>query len=232
MNSSNSNSAGLRKRFLKFLVIVGIGLATAYLTFRHGIRPTPESVRDLILTLGPTGPILYTLVFVIRPLFLIPSVLLFIAGGLAYGPVLGPAYASLGAAGGGALGFWLARSLGRDYVLSKLKLGAKTMKSTRFTFTVVFLLSLLPVMPVTAINYGAGLSRMGFRDYFLAHVLGITPRAFAYGFFGHTLLEIGSPRFRAAVIILILLSVAAYVLNHRLKARQVSKGPDNLTSGE
>ena len=60
-------------------------------------------------------------------------------------------------------------------------------------------------MPVTVINYGAGLSPMKFKNYIVAHVLGLTPRAFAYGFFGSTLLEVGSPRFRWAMLILILL---------------------------
>jgi len=210
----------IRNRFIQFLLILILGGATAYFTTRHGIRPTPEVVRHWILALGWVGPVLYVAVFVIRPLFLIPSILLFIAGGLAYGPFWGPLMASVGAAGGGALGFWIARRMGRDFVFSKLKLGADTIKNTRFNFSVVFLLSLLPVMPVTAINYGAGLSSMGFRHYLAAHVMGLTPRAFAYGYFGHTLLEIGSVRFRAAVMILLVLMMFSYLLRLRLKTRR------------
>ena len=102
--------------------------------------------------------------------------------------------------------------------MKKLKLGADMIDNTKFSFSVVFLLSLLPIMPVTVINYGAGLSRMKFGNYILAHILGITPRAFAYGFFGSTLLEIGSAKFRAALLILILLGlVTAYF---RLRSKQ------------
>jgi len=194
-----------KKRFKKFIFLILLGLITSFLTIRMGVRFTPESFRDLVLSLGIAGPILYISVFVIRPLLLIPSIALFVGGGLAFGPIWGPLYASAGAAMGGTVGFWIARRLGHDFVKSKLQFGADVIENTKFNFSVVWLLSLIPVMPVTVINYGAGLSPMKFKNYIVAHVLGLTPRAFAYGFFGSTLLEVGSPRFRWAMLILILL---------------------------
>ncbi len=195
-----------KKRFKKFIFLIFIGLATSILTIKTGIRLTPESFRDFVLSLGIAGPIIFISVFIVRPVFLIPSIALFVGGGLAFGPVWGPLYASAGAAMGGTVGFWIARKLGHDFVKSKLKFGADVIDNTKFNFSVVWLLSLIPVMPVTVINYGAGLSPMKFKSYLVAHVLGMTPRAFAYGYFGSTLLEIGSPRFRWAMLILILFS--------------------------
>ena len=197
--------ASPKKRFIKFVFLILIGWITGYLTIRRGINLTPASLKSYVLSLGILGPIIYSFIFIIRPFFLIPSIALFIAGGLAFGPVLGPLYASLGAAIGGTLGFWIARRMGHEYVMSKLKFGTSVIKNQQFSFSIVFLLSLLPIMPVTAINYGAGLSNMKFKSYFLAHILGLTPRAFAYGFFGSTLLEIGSFKFRMSVLVLLLL---------------------------
>ncbi|MDA1110572.1 MAG: TVP38/TMEM64 family protein [Nitrospinae bacterium] len=196
-----------KKRFISFIIIILVGLLTSYLTVIKGVRLTPESFRDFVLSLGIAGPLIYTGVFIVRPLLLIPSIALFIGGGLAFGPIWGPLYASIGAALGGTVGFWIARHLGRDYVKSKLKFGAGVIDNTKFSFSVVWLLSLIPVMPVTVINYGAGLSSMKFGNYIAAHVLGLTPRAFAYGFFGSTLLDIGSPRFRGAAMMLLLLGL-------------------------
>ncbi len=210
-----------KKRFIRFVILVAIGLGTSYLFFRQGIRLTPESFRDFVLSLGIAGPLIYTGVFIVRPLFLIPSIALFIAGGLAFGPIWGPLYASFGAALGGTLGFWIARHLGHDFVKSKLKFGSTVLENTTFSTSVVFLLSLFPVMPVTVINYGAGLSPMRFRNYIVAHVLGLTPRAFAYGFFGSTLLEIGSPRFRAALMLLLILGVVTVYF--RLRSKQTMR---------
>ena len=205
------------------MVLVFIGFALGVYFTRKGIHLTPESFKTFVLSLGILGPIIYIGIFVIRPLFLIPSIALFIGGGLAFGPVLGPSYASFGAALGGTVGFWFSRKMGHDYVVKKLKLGVDLIDNTQFSFAVVFLLSLLPIMPVTVINYGAGLSTMKFKNYIVAHILGITPRAFAYGFFGSTLLEIGSVKFRMALLILITIGlVTAYF---RLRSRQKKQEP-------
>ncbi len=206
------------KKIIKFILLVLLGVLTGYLAFRKGFRLTPENFKAFIVALGAAGPVLYIAIFVVRPLFLIPSIALFIAGGLAFGPILGPLYASIGAGMGGTVGFWIARKMGHDYVKSKLKFGKESLETTRFHFSVIFLLSLIPVMPVTVINYGAGLSSIPFNRYLLAHVLGITPRAFAYGFFGSTLLEIGSPRFSAALIVLVLMTLVTLYFRLRSKS--------------
>ncbi len=213
--------ANPKKRFILFIFLILIGWITGFLALRRGISLTPETFKNYVLSLGSIGPVIYTSIFIIRPFFLIPSIALFIAGGLAFGPIFGPLYASFGAALGGTLGFWIARLMGHEYVMSRLKLGAGIIKNHKFSFPAVFLLSLLPVMPVTAINYGAGLSIMKFKNYLLAHVLGLTPRAFAYGFFGNALLEMKSPEFRASVLILLLMGLlTAYF---RLRSRLPGK---------
>ncbi|KMP11097.1 hypothetical protein UR09_04345 [Candidatus Nitromaritima sp. SCGC AAA799-A02] len=219
-----------KKRFLKFIFLVLVGFTIGFVAIRKGYQLTPESFRDFVLSLGLMGPILYTAIFIVRPLFLIPSIALFIAGGLAFGPVVGPIYASFGAALGGTVGFWFSRKMGHDYVMSKLKLGADIMETTRFSFSVVFLLSLIPVMPVTVINYGAGLSPMKFKSYIIAHILGMTPRAFAYGFFGSTLLEIGSAKFRAALIILLVFSIVTILFRWRARNRKTPKTDNNKSA--
>lgn len=209
-----------KKKFFRFIALVLVGFALGAYFTRKGIHLTPESFKTFVLSLGILGPIIYVGIFVIRPLFLIPSIALFIGGGLAFGPVLGPAYASFGAALGGTVGFWFSRKMGHDYVMKKLKLGADLIDSTQFSFSVVFLLSLLPIMPVTVINYGAGLSTMKFKNYIVAHILGITPRAFAYGFFGSTLLEIGSKKFMASLLVLILIGILTVFFRLRSKQKK------------
>jgi uncharacterized membrane protein YdjX (TVP38/TMEM64 family) len=220
-----------KKRFKKFIFLILIGLATSFLTIKMGVRLTPESFRNFVLSLGIAGPIIYVAVFIVRPVFLIPSIALFVGGGLAFGPVWGPIYASAGAAMGGTVGFWIARRLGHDFVKSKLKFGADVIDNTKFDFSVVWLLSLIPVMPVTVINYGAGLSPMKFKNYLVAHVLGITPRAFAYGYFGSTLLEVGSERFRWAMLILILLSGITVFFRWRRRKSRLSSTVGKVSSG-
>ena len=85
----------------------------------------------------------------------------------------------------------------------------------------VFLLNLIPIVPMTAINYGAGLSGMDLLPFTLAVAGGLTPRAFAYSFFGHALLHVRSSEFAAAAALLLVLLVVPWWL-HRHMAKRVS----------
>ena len=70
-----------KRRFISFIIVVLVGLITSYLTIRKGVRLTPESFRDFVVSLGMAGPLIYIGVFIVRPLLLIPSIALFIGGG-------------------------------------------------------------------------------------------------------------------------------------------------------
>jgi len=141
-----------KKNFLKFLLIIFIGWAAGVLVLRRFMDLTPETFNAFILSLGLLGPAIYIGIFIIRPFFLISSIALFIAGGLAFGPLWGPLFASFGAAIGGSLGFLFARIMGHDYVYGRLKNKKYFIDDQKFSFSMVFLLSLLPIMPVTIIN--------------------------------------------------------------------------------
>ena len=108
----NPSYSKAKKKFFKFIVLIFIGFALGAYFTRRGIHLTPESFKAFVLSLGILGPIIYIGIFVIRPFFLIPSIVLFVGGGLAFGPILGPSYASVGAALGGTVGFWFSRKMG------------------------------------------------------------------------------------------------------------------------
>ena len=211
-----------RKRFIKFIFLLLGGWVVGYLTIHRGTVLTPEIFKDCVLSLGITGPAAYISIFVVRPFILIPSIFLFIAGGLAFGPLWGPVYASLGAAMGGTLGFVVARRMGQEYVMGKLKWNSSAVINRQYSFSIVFLLSLFPFMPVAAINYGSGLSKMKFRNYFSAHLLGLTPRVFAYGFFGSVLLDTGSSEFRVAVSALLLMALVTAFFHWRFRPSRMA----------
>ncbi|MCP4717495.1 MAG: TVP38/TMEM64 family protein [Deltaproteobacteria bacterium] len=203
MNSTRFS--GSRKKFIKFILFLIVGWTAGFFIFSRCMDFTPETFHQFIVSLGILGPAIYISFFIIRPFFFISSIALFIAGGLAFGPVWGPSFAAFGAAVGGALGFCFARIMGHEYVYGILKNKKHFIDNQKFSFSIVLLLSLLPIMPITIINFGAGLSDIKFRPFIIAHVLGITPRAFVYGFFGSTLFATGSLKFKIALIILLVM---------------------------
>ena len=189
---------------------------------RHALPLTPESVRDAIQSWGPLAPVIFTSAFVLRPFLFFPSTLLFLAGGLAFGVAWGTAYAAVGGTLGAVVGFGIARLLGRDFVDEQFGDLLPDLQHRRWGVGLVFLLNLIPIVPMTAINYGAGLSNMELLPFTLAVAVGLTPRAFAYSFFGHALLHVRSSEFAAAAALLLALLVVPLWLRRRL-AKRVSR---------
>jgi len=206
------------RRFAIFIVLVALTGVFALARTRHHLPLTPDSVRDAIRSWGPLAPLIFISAFVLRPFIFFPSTLLFLAGGLAFGVAWGTMYAAVGGTLGAVIGFSIARLLGRDFVREQLGDRLPDLKHGPWGVGLVFLLNLIPIVPMTVINYGAGLSAMDVLPFTIAVVAGLTPRAFAYSFFGHALLDVRSSEFvAAAALLVVLLVVPLWVRRHLAK---------------
>ncbi|HWQ62629.1 MAG TPA: TVP38/TMEM64 family protein [Negativicutes bacterium] len=154
-------------------------------------RFTPETVRDTVLSMGYWSPLLYILANAVRPFFLFPAMVLAVAGGLAFGPLAGTVYLVIGTALGAALVFATARLLGRDRLRGArpawLPIEELDDRAARHGFRTILLLRLAPVLPWDAVSVLAGLSRVSFRPYAAATVLGSIPGALAFSYCGDIL---------------------------------------------
>ena len=206
-------------RFALFLVLVAMTGALAIVRAGGGVPHTPLALREMIAQWGVLGPLVFAGMFAVRPFVFFPSTLLFLAGGLAFGVGWGTLYAATGATLGAVIGFLIARALGSDFVRAQLGDHLSAVEANRWGVGLVCVLNLIPVFPVTLINYGAGLSGMSLLPFTAAVALGITPRAFAYSFFGHSLLHIGSRQFIVALTLLVALVVIPLSVRYRLRAR-------------
>ncbi len=212
-------SAGALRRFALFTGLVALTGAVAVARARHDLPLTPESVRDAMRSWGPLAPLVFTGAFVLRPFVFFPSTLLFLAGGLAFGVVWGTLYAAVGGTLGALIGFGLARGLGREFVQEQLGDRLPDLQRARWGAGLVCLLNLIPIVPMTAINYGAGLSGMEVLPFTLAVGIGLTPRAFAYSFFGNALVDGGPSEFLLAAALLLALLVVPLWLRRYLAKR-------------
>jgi uncharacterized membrane protein YdjX (TVP38/TMEM64 family) len=208
-----STRAGVR--FAMLLVFVAATGAFALWRARHGLPLTPEAVRATVTGWGPLAPVIFMSAWALRPVLFFPTTLLFVGGGLAFGALWGTLYSVIGGTLGGALTFALARALGREFVRARVENRFPELHEERWGPGLVFLLNLIPIVPITAINYGAGLSRIGLGSFILAVVAGLTPRAFAYSFFGSSILDVRSPKFVGALVLLLALIVIPTLLRRR-----------------
>jgi len=201
----------------RFAVLLAVVASTAVLAFflMRETDMTPERLRHAISQWGSWAPLLFVILVSARPFIFFPSTLLFIAGGLAFGPVWGTALAAIGGTIAAVVTFLLARALGREFVQRQIPESVRRLQSERWGVGLVFFLNLVPLVPLTAVNYGAGLSTMALETYTLGVIAGLTPRALAFAFFGDSLLEIGSRQFWTAIGALALLVVVPIFLRRR-----------------
>lgn len=188
---------------------------------------SPEAIRDMIMGWGSWGPALYLVLFTFVPLTLFPDAVLAIASGMAFGMGKGFVLTWLGALLGGSLAFWLARLIGQEAIENlQMKLGHKPHAAPVMTgFLSILILRLVPLVPFDVISYGAGLSRVRFRDFVGATALGIIPGVCVFVNLGDKLFDCNSSQFYCAVALLVALAVVSSLSMGYLKKQPSSKAP-------
>lgn len=184
-----------------------------------GVSPsqfTPKRIRDVILGFGFWGPALFVALYASRAVILvIPVGIMSLAGGLAYGKWEGTALILIGATVGSCLAFLLARALGRKFIEHLGWLHRGRVKSfdegiERNGFRFILFLRLVPLFQYDAVNFGAGLSRMRFRDFALGSFIGMAPGGFINAFLGSSLQRPVSLQFIVAVALFLLLALTPF----------------------
>lgn len=146
----------------------------------------PHLVADWLREAGPFGPIVFIALMaaavVISP---IPSLPLDIAAGATFGPMLGTAYAVIGAEIGAIASFLIGRALGRDVLTRLLRTNVAFCErcSDRHLAIFVFLARLVP-LSFDIISYGAGLTNMSLRTFAAVTFAGMIPPTLALTYAG------------------------------------------------
>src|SRR3712207_6401455 len=82
-------------------------------------------------------------------------------------------------------------------------------------FWAVLYIRLLPGIPYTLVNYGAGLTKLRFRDMWAGSAVGGAPRTFAYVSLGGSIDDLGSPEAIVAISLLVVLALLGLILGRR-----------------
>ena len=203
-----------KRNWSKLLILAGIIMAIV-LTFRFTPLSisdfTPTNVKNFILKFGVWAPIIFIIIYALRcAVLVIPVGIMSLAGGLAFGKWLGTIYILLGATLGASLSFMIARYFGRQFIESFSWLHKGKIKQfddgiEKNGFRMMLFMRLIPLFQYDAVNFGAGLSKIKFRDYVLASFIGMVPGGFINAMLGSSLENIISVQFFAAIGVFILL---------------------------
>lgn len=181
----------VNKEILKVLIlIVGIFSILAFIHFSgiHDQYLAPAKIRAFITSFGIFAPLVFMALYAL-PIF--SDSIFAMVGGITFGPYWGTLYSVIGATLSSTFAFFIARYLGRRFVEHLLKDKVKELDHQigEHGFKVILFMRLVPIFPYEGINYGSGLTRIKYRDFILATVIGILPGAFAYNYFGSSLIE-------------------------------------------
>lgn len=97
------------------LVLLLFGTATFLYQW---VDVSPGDIRDYIIQFGWLAPLIYILLFTVRPLILFPTSVLSVAGGLAFGMLPGVIYTVIGATLSALVAYYVAIFFRRPFLAS------------------------------------------------------------------------------------------------------------------
>jgi uncharacterized membrane protein YdjX (TVP38/TMEM64 family) len=176
-----------------FLLVIGTSL-TLFLY--------PELVYDILIWVIESFqagglPLLFVMMIVQAIAIPVPSELVLIAGGLAFGFPFGWLVGALGSIAAAVLGFYISRKGGRSLAIRLV--GERGINFAdnwfnRWGAWAVLLGRFAPFIPFDAISYSAGLTTMKLKNFMIPTIIGTLPRALFYttlgSFFGVTFQEL------------------------------------------
>jgi uncharacterized membrane protein YdjX (TVP38/TMEM64 family) len=152
---------------------------------------TEEAMGRFLKASGFWAPLLFILFYGAGVCLFVPGTLLTGLGAAIFGAYWGFLYVWMGAMVGASAAFWIGRTLGREFTASligdRLKKYDDAIERNGFA-TVLYLR--LVYFPFTPMNFGMGLTRVRFWDYFLGTALGIIIGTFIFTFFIGALREV------------------------------------------
>ncbi|AEE95825.1 TVP38/TMEM64 family protein [Mahella australiensis] len=197
---------------IKLYVLIAVVALAAFIIYKYSLLSylSEENMERIVRAAGPWGPLVFIGINVLRPLLLLPVGLFSVVAGVMFGTVYGTIYTSVGVVIGSILAFYIAKYFGRDFIVRHFgdKLNNFDRISSDHGFIIIMLLRITPILPVDAISYGAGLSKISVWDFILGTVIGILPGTFVYVYMGAILRALSIEK----IIIAIILFIAAMLI--------------------
>lgn len=152
------------------------------------IRVLLEQILNGVAALGFFAPAAFVFIYLIGTVLFVPTVIFALAAGALFGVPMGFVVASASSLAVASGGFWMGRNLSRGWILKKVasnkQIRALDDAVAERGWKFVLLLRLSAILPFTILNYALGLSRVRFKDYFSASLIGLIPGTLLYVYLG------------------------------------------------
>jgi len=182
-----------KKALLKAVILVVFMIAAIYMVRFTPVKDflTKEALGRFLEAAGFWAPLIFMVLYAVGICLFVPGTLITALGAAIFGAYWGFLYVWVGAMAGASAAFWIGRTLGREFAASligdRLKKYDDAIERNGFA-TVLYLR--LVYFPFTPMNFGMGLTKVRFWDYFFGTGLGIIVGTFIFTFFVGTLREV------------------------------------------
>ncbi|MGE3074174.1 MAG: TVP38/TMEM64 family protein [Dehalococcoidia bacterium] len=161
-----------------FLALLGIYVAITVI-FDISLKIDAKPFKDWVEARGAFGVAVFILAMAASVLFApIPNAPIFIAAGLAWGPILGTVYCMAGLTIGSAAAFWVSRRFGRQHLprlIGRRAAAHLDSLADNMGAGVVFWTRIMPGLNFDWISFVAGMTSVPFRTFIVFSFLGMIP---------------------------------------------------------
>ncbi|SDO28122.1 TVP38/TMEM64 family protein [Alkalicoccus daliensis] len=213
-----------KQTIIKILPILCVVLLLLWVNYKY-IDLSAEEIRNFINAAGWFSPVLYIVIYALRPFILFPASILSLAGGLLFGALLGTLLIITGATFGAVLSFLAAQKLGKNLSGKEWSGRGKNLQQQLEMngFVYVLFIRLIPVFNFDMVSYLAGISRIKLKPFFFGTLFGIIPGASAYSFLGAGLVEGDGNLLFISAVLFVLISILPYLFKNKILNKTVSK---------
>lgn len=175
-------------------------------------------IEYVVESFGILGVLIYILIGSIRPFLFIPTTVLFISGGIIFGPIKGALYTLIGVMIATTLSFVVARKFQRFFkkILKNKYLAKLNNLNDKQIVKGLFIMRASPMFPFDPVSYGCGISNIQYEEFFLGTLLGSIPKVFIYAFLGSQIDNMFSLQTLLGFVILIVLAIILYIFHKKL----------------
>jgi len=214
-----------------WLVLIG-GYAWYYQA--HHLTTEKAILQIVDLLNSPYGPLLYILIYALRPLIFFSAIALSVAGGAVFGVGslfnlgLAVIYTVIGSLSSATLAYFIGRFFGQGLFKEGVGNGPVQRYADRMrhnSFETVLIMRFI-FLPYDLVNYLAGILRIDWKSFMLATFLGCVPGTIAFVAFGASInikeLVMGkAPMFDPKVLALgVIILILSIVLSRYFKKRE------------
>ena len=181
--SGPTSSRTILRVALLLLVLVGLFFTLRWLR-GSGLL---ERALGWIKELGPWGPVVFIIIFIVAVVFFVPASVFTLGAGFVFGMAWGSVYVVVAAVLASNITFLIARHWARDWMTRRFgaqpKFKSLDEAVAREGWKIVALVRLAPVFPFSVSCYAFGLTRIPLWEYFLAS-FAMIPSILMYVYFG------------------------------------------------